>query len=911
MYLLDYNEYAAIARQAAADACVLLKNENETLPIKEGEVVSVFGRSQLNYYYCGTGSGGMVHAPYIVSIPEALRAQHKINEELSQVYDKWVEQNPFDPGRGWAQEPWSQKEMPLSREIVERAAKQSDIALVIIARLAGEDKDNSRTKGGYYLTSEEEQMLELVRGAFERVVVVVNAGNIIDMAWVEQHKPNAVLYAWQGGCEGGNGVADVLTGRVNPSGKLSDTIAYELSDYPSDSNFGGVIDNIYAEDIYVGYRYFETFAKERVQYPFGYGLSYTSFEYSVVSSNVSENCVTLEVKVINTGNKPGKQVVQVYSKPPQGKLGKPLRNLLTFGKTGLLEPGESTILRFNIEASALSSYDDSGITGHKSCYVREAGDYEILVGFDVRSAKCAAVYTQQQLTVDKQLDTALAPAKSFKRLKPRASDGLFTADYEDVPLRTETMTAHMNRERPEDTPYAGDLGYKLKDVCENKVTLDTFLSQLSDNALIEISRGEGMCSPKVTPGVAAAFGGVTDELLGFGIPIAACADGPSGIRMDCGTMAFSLPNGTALACTFDVELVEKLFEQLALELVRNKIDTILGPGMNIHRHPLCGRNFEYFSEDPVLSGVIAVAELKGMNKYGVTGTIKHFACNNQEFKRTQVNAIVSERALREIYLKGFEIAVKQGQAHIVMTSYNPLNGIWTAGNYELLTSVLRGEWGFSGIVMTDWWADMNDENGPASKQNTAAMIRAQNDLYMVTASSAENSNGDNSLEALQLGKITRGELLRNAANICTFIMSSPAMSGDSPMPLETIGEPKTRAEKRITVDCGTLEDSISMDISQVTAEKGSSVMFTLKIPEKGRYNIDLQMECNAPSLGQVSATVFINSIVARTISANGTCMVSEKISFDVFSSIHNYIELYFSESGFTVKRMVIEKQSNC
>lgn len=338
--------------------------------------------------------------------------------------------------------------------------------------------------------------------------------------------------------------------------------------------------------------------------------------------------------------------------------------------------------------------------------------------------------------------------------------------WEPVPLRIPSASRCKDLDTVPELTYCGNQGYVLADVYHGKVSMEDFISQLSDEDLFCIVRGEGMGSPKVTPGTAAAFGGVTDSLKSFGIPCGCCADGPSGIRMDCGTQAFSIPNGTCIACTFNEKLVQELFEMLGLELRQNKIDTILGPGMNIHRNPLNGRNFEYFSEDPYLTGKLAAAELKGMHKYGVTGTIKHFAANNQEHNRTKYNSQVSERALREIYLKGFEIAVKEGSAYFIMTTYGAINGIWTAGNHDLLTTVLRSEWGFEGIVMTDWWAKMNDEGQEASAQNLAAMIRAQNDVYMVVKDSASNSNQDNLKESLEEKKLSSSSLQRCAMNIC-------------------------------------------------------------------------------------------------------------------------------------------------
>lgn len=283
-----------------------------------------------------------------------------------------------------------------------------------------------------------------------------------------------------------------------------------------------------------------------------------------------------------------------------------------------------------------------------------------------------------------------------------------------------------------------------------------------------------MGSPKVTAGTAAAFGGVSDSLKAYGLPCGCCSDGPSGMRLDSGMKAFSLPNGTLLGCTFNTELVERLYGYTGIEMRANKVDVLLGPGMNIHRHPLNGRNFEYFSEDPFLTGKMAAAQLRGLHNAGVTGAAKHFCANNQETSRHFLNSIVSERALREIYLKGFEIAVKEGNADAVMTTYGAVNGIWTAGNYDLCTQILRKEWGFDGFVMTDWWAKISDEGEEVSKTNFAAMVRAQNDVYMVCSQADKNSSGDNTLEALLDGRLSRAELQQSAGNIVRFLMHTPA-----------------------------------------------------------------------------------------------------------------------------------------
>ena len=775
--MIDWKKYAVLARQTAAEGAVLLKNDKETLPLKKGTVVSVFGRIQLSYYKSGTGSGGLVNTPYTVGILDALKEEKDIclNTELLDIYEKWVSAHPFDLGDGWAKEPWCQEEMPLSTEQVQRAAEISNVAIVILGRTAGEDQDTQNQKGSYLLTDLEEDMLSKVCASFEHVAVLLNVGNILDMKWVAAYNPSAVMYVWQGGMEGGHGVADVLTGRVNPCGKLTDTIAGDIRDYPSTPNFGGEKGDFYKEDIYVGYRYFETFAKDKVLYPFGFGLSYSDFRISVPQfwREKGQTCFTIEVT--NVGNYSGKEVVQIYSAPPQGKLGKPFRNLCAFAKTELLAPGQRQVLEIAVPDTVLASYDDNGQTGHAYCYVLEKGTYQFYVGNNIRTPLCAGEFSLSEDLVTQSCSQVLAPVHNFERMKAGIENDSCVIHWEPVPLRIPSASRCKDLDTVPELTYCGNQGYVLADVYHGKVSMEDFISQLSDEDLFCIVRGEGMGSPKVTPGTAAAFGGVTDSLKSFGIPCGCCADGPSGIRMDCGTQAFSIPNGTCIACTFNEKLVQELFEMLGLELRQNKIDTILGPGMNIHRNPLNGRNFEYFSEDPYLTGKLAAAELKGMHKYGVTGTIKHFAANNQEHNRTKYNSQVSERALREIYLKGFEIAVKEGSAYFIMTTYGAINGIWTAGNHDLLTTVLRSEWGFEGIVMTDWWAKMNDEGQEASAQNLAAMIRAQNDVYMVVKDSASNSNQDNLKESLEEKKLSSSSLQRCAMNICKTLLKTPAM----------------------------------------------------------------------------------------------------------------------------------------
>ncbi len=905
-YLLDMTKYAALGREVSAESAVLLKNDEGALPVKNGEKVSVFGRIQFDYYKSGTGSGGMVNTEYVISILDALKADKSVilDQELLNTYESWIIENPYDKGQGWGQEPWSQPEMPLSDELVAAAARRSDIALVIIGRTAGEDQDSKAERGSYLLSELEEEMIQKVCKYFKRTAVVLNTGNIIDMKWVEKYNPKSVVYLWQGGMEGGYAAVDVLTGKVNPSGKLPDTIAMDITDYPSTDNFGGEAEAIYTEDIYVGYRYFETAAKDKVLYPFGFGLSYTEFESCATNFKVENEKILLSVTVKNTGKLAGKEVIQVYFSAPQGKLGKPARCLAAYKKTGLLQPGETEQLDFTLDLKDMASYDDNGCTGNKSCYVLEPGQYGIYAGNDVRSAILTGSFELNKLMVTEKLQEVLAPVKGFKRLKAvETAEGIKMME-EAVQTRTIDLDQRILTSRPAEIPYKGDCGITLEAVYDGKASMEDFLSQLSDEDMACIVRGEGMCSPKVTPGTASAFGGVTGSLNKFGIPVGCCADGPSGIRMDCGTRAVSLPNGTAIASTFNEALVEELYEMVGLELRKNRIDTLLGPGMNIHRNPLNGRNFEYFSEDPYLTGKMAAAQLRGMHRNGTTGTIKHFAANNQEFRRTCLDSIASERALREIYLRGYEIAVKEGNAFLVMSTYGAVNGLWTAGNYDLLTTVLRKEWGFEGVVMTDWWAKINDEGEEARQNNTAAMVRAQNDVYMVVNDSEANSAGDNTIDGLKAGTITRGELQRSARNICQVLMKLPVMERFlgrlSSEELADIERQEAGGDANFDLHYTFIEKETCLDISGINTNRSSEVLFGLEFDKNNAfYSISMKLSSDSGEVAQLPLSIFINRELVNMVTINGTNGQWLERSFEVgpFFSKFNYIKLYFGQSG--------------
>lgn len=897
---LDWEQYLKTAAQVVSEGIVMLKNDNDALPLNPDDEIALFGRIQLHYYKSGTGSGGMVNVSKITGIPDGLLENGvSVNEELLDVYRKWDSENPFDLGDGWGKEPWSQTEMPLDETLVAHVSESSHTAIVIIGRTAGEEQDNSLHEGSYLLTAAEKDMLAKVRRHFPKMIVLLNVGNIIDMNELLSFDPDSVLYVWQGGMTGGTGTADVLTGKISPCGKLTDTIAANVNDYPSAPYFGDPYRNFYSEDIYVGYRYFETFARDKVLYPFGFGLSYTTFDIAITGAKQLSDKWDFTVKVTNTGNYSGKEVVQIYCKAPQGRLGKPSRVLCGYEKTDTLAPGKSQVMTISVSNAQIASYDDSGVTGHAHCFVLEEGTYRFYAGSDVRSAKEFYHCPQNSTEVISRHEQALAPVESFDRIHPEISEGRYVIRMENVPLSHVDEAKRHQDNLPKEIPFTGDKGIRLADVKNGTHTMDEFIAQLTDYDLSCMIRGEGMNSPKVTAGTAAAFGGVSDELTALGIPCGCCDDGPSGMRLDCGTKAFSLPNGTMIACTFNRTLIRELFSLTGLEMIANKVDCLLGPGMNIHRHPLNGRNFEYLSEDPFLTGTIASAQLKGLHSAGVTGTIKHFCGNNQETDRHDTNAVISERALREIYLKGFEIAVKEGNADSIMTTYGPVNGVWTAANYDLTTQILRNDWGFTGFAMTDWWAKINRRGQAVDKSDLAAMAMAQNDVYMVCSCGAQND--DNILASLKDGSLQRSELQRCAANICRFLMNTHAMNRllGTECRINIINRPADESDvDESTVKFYELDGDLTIDLSDICTDKGTNYSFGLDILTAGTYEMTLTASSTQSEVAQIPVTLFSLGTAYGTFTWNGTngLPVSHRIDIPLFSRYTN-LRLFFAQGG--------------
>lgn len=782
-------QLAALARRAAAEGAVLLRNEG-VLPLRTDRPVAVFGRTQLDWFSVGYGSGGDVKVPYSWNLLAGLAdAGVPVDDTLADVYRDWTAANRPRFDGTWGRWPHHFPEMPLDDALVAGAADRAGTALVVIGRAAGEARDSVLEPGSYHLTGDELAMLDRVTNAFDRTVVVLDTGNVMDLGWLDRYgdRIGGLLLAWQGGMEGARAVAAVLAGEIAPSGRLTDTIAHSYDDYPTAGNFGHADATVYAEDVFVGYRYFETFAPDRVRFPFGFGLDYTRFELDVAvdGTAATDSPIRFAVDVTNVGEHPGRQTVQVYAATPDGALAKPARVLAGFAKTARLAPGASERVVIEVALDDLASFDDSGATGHANAWVLEPGEYRFHVGTDVRAPRVAASVALDDLRVVRRVDEAAAanPATPFRRMTlerdadgvVRDANGVARVAWEDVPTATVDRRARILDRLPAELAPTGDRGIHFADVRAGTASLDDFVAQLTPEELADLTRGDlTMHSPLGTPGNAGVFGGVSASLRAKGVRPVTATDGPSGIRLSA--YASLLPSGTALASTWDPALVEELAARHGREMVRKGSDVLLSPGMNLHRDPLCGRNFEYFSEDPLVTGRMAVAVVRGVQSEGVAACPKHFAANNQEAFRTRNDSRVSARALRELYLRGFERCVREAAPLALMTSYNQVNGVWSHYHHDLVTTVLRDEWGYTGCVMTDWWIESAvDPDFPALADN-AYRVRAQVDLLMPggvkTADGPQAVADDTVLTALaHPDGLSLGELQRSARNVLGLVLA--------------------------------------------------------------------------------------------------------------------------------------------
>ena len=1113
-------EHIDLTRQVAADGMVLMENDG-ALPLAQGEKVAMFGRAMIDYVRGGGGSGATV-VDYTRNILQGM--QIKADEGKISLYQPLVD---FYTEQVTTNGITNDANITVSDELMDDAAANADTAIVTIGRYSSEGSDRSASKGDYYLSDAETELLTRVAAKFKKTVVVLNVGAVLDTSWIKSIPGiDSVLMAWQAGMEGGLATADVLVGDVNPSGKFVDTFAKSYDDYPSSDTFYESSAYVnYEEDIFVGYRYFETFDPnyERVNYEFGYGLSYTTFDISDVTVAAEGDDIVATAKVTNTGDVAGKEVVQVYFSAPQGKLGKPAKELAAFDKTDLLAPGESQTLTMSFPIDDMSSYDDTGKV-QKSAYILEAGDYNIYVGNSIKDAgengirytynvaedavteqlseQCAPIQLERRLLADGTWEVLEAPAEMDPHYTVAAegvtrvesenflnsSGNLHIESYYDTNLEQQKCLAYLNAagrymeyeltaekagkysvimsmangnaalsncfkvyvngeyqpgivfnaqqtgdgsgasewynfiecepfyinleegtnlvrfvangnnpnydymlikrvgeqeeyykkavaaegqtkiegeefdesgmttsnnavriERFNNNTeaclaymnYVGNyVSYYLKvaeageynitlnvangragftfdpgitvngtaypatitavqtgdgdgasqwynfedlepvtvtlpagnvvltltckeankypnidyitiekketvqaaaravraaaqttsgkimlvDVYNSPDLMDDFLAQLTDEQLANLLQGQ--------PNTGVANTGGMGNLMEYGIPNAMTADGPQGIRI--GTTCTAWPVSTLLACTWDVDLVEEVGKAAAIEAHNNGIDIWLAPGMNIHRDPLCGRNFEYYSEDPLIAGKMAAAITKGCQSEGVSITLKHFAANNKETNRNSSDSRMSERALREIYLKGFEIAVKEAQPWSIMTSYNYINGTETSENKELLTNIARGEWGYEGIFMTDW----------GNNSNHAREVLAGNDVKMPSGSPSTI------LAAKEKGIVTREDMEACAARLMKMIMKVNVFNDKILDPPATeIGDDTyfKAAENIIWSQTARAETTSDTDGGRNLGycDAGAWTEYRIKVAKSGQYDLSARTASNA------------------------------------------------------------------
>ncbi len=782
-YVTGSPEHIALSRKAAEESVVLLKNTG-ALPLQKGKRVALFGKGTIDYVKGGGGSGD-VYCAYVRNLYEGFQESgaNPVYEPLVDFYKQYVsEQLSAGKDHGMFREP------SVPEELLNGAAAYTDTAVFSICRFSGEGWDRSGTEVNeefnpwsdeteqpverenlfpdtdFYLSPEERNLLSAVEERFAHVVVVLNVGGVIDTSWIKDDARIAgAIQAFQGGMEGAVAAAEALSGLVNPSGRLTDTYAARLEDYPSSEGFHESIDYVeYTEDVFVGYRYFSTIPKagESVVYPFGYGLSYTDFAEKVMGYGFEGDCISVRIRVTNLGSRSGKQVTGLYGQAPGTIFEQPARVLLAFAKTRELLSGESQDIVLAAPLSDLAVFDDEGKV-KKSSRILEPGTYRFYSGINVAEAEeFASVDLPGEAKIVEDLHSYMAPTTLHKRMK---ADGSF----EELPVtepfdinesviekikggRDEAVSpVERTREPYYLTQEVKKEAVSLYDVVEGRNTVEEFVGELSTDDLISL------CGGQPNRGVSNVYG--IGNLPEYGVPIFETADGPAGVRLHSfiGIPTTAWPCATALASTFNTDLVEAVGAAGGEETREMNISMWLTPAMNIHRNPMCGRNFEYYSEDPLVAGKMGAAMVRGIQRTGVSACPKHFACNNKETNRKHSDSRVSERALREIYLKGFEIMVKEAHPWSLMNAYNAINGRRCSEARELLVGILREEWGYDGIVISDWW----------NRAEHYKEILGGTDVKMATGFP------DRVKEAMEKGALTREDLLPAAEHIVRFMLN--------------------------------------------------------------------------------------------------------------------------------------------
>ena len=793
-----------VAYRAACESMVLLKNEN-VLPLKTKKV-ALYGPGVTRTIKGGTGSGE-VNERHSVTILEGME-----NRGFEVTTKQWIEDYEGAYAEGELAHKKAQRDIikliksksfmemmlkgytpPAGRAITEKdiADSDTDTAIYVLSRQAGEGGDRKAEKGDLFITDEERAAIETCVANYKNFVLVINSGCSIDMSFVDEIPGiGAILFICQLGTEGGNAFADTVSGKVTPSGKLTDTWAKQYADIPFHDEYsylnGNVIDEYYKEGIYVGYRYFDSFGVEPC-YPFGYGLSYTDFSIFGAGVRVEGTKVHLDAMITNVGTAySGKEVAQVYVSAPNGKLDKEYQSLAAFAKTKVLAPAESETVKLSFDMTEIASYDEE-----RASYVLDAGEYIVRLGNSSRNTVPVAVITlDKEVVVSKHcnvcpmietMEELKSEEKAFEEVNagvPRVA--VKAEDFETVTYTYETPAVYSDEK------------------------VDKFLNTLTLKEMVEIVVGIGMFGGETRFNMPGSVGNTTSKFWDRGLANVTLCDGPAGLRItkrsvvqqdgtlkpvelpisvfemfpdfiqnflkadpDKGTVVYqyttAFPVTAALAQSWNTELLEEVGKAIFVEMKEYGCTFWLAPAVNIHRNPLCGRNFEYVSEDPFLTGEVAAALTRGIQQEeGYYVTVKHFACNNMEDNRNKVSSNLSERALREIYLRGFERAVRKGHAKAIMTSYNRINSVYAPNSYDLCTKVLRKEWGFEGVVMTDWFST-NKGLG-----HNALAMKAGNDLIMPGGGSYKKEI----LAGVKSGMISEEDVRRCCANVVRAIMNS-------------------------------------------------------------------------------------------------------------------------------------------
>lgn len=779
-------EHVGIAHEVALEGMVLLKNENRALPLARGSRIALFGKAVCDYVKGGEGSG-LVNSPYARSLADGLELLSKevsvFPDTISYYRENLKEQYAEGKIPGLTEEP------KLPEEMVMRARSFADTAVLSFCRTSGEGWDATSSMGGpkeveecnqwmanfaeklypngsFYLNEAEKSLVTEICTVFPHVIVCLNTGIVMDTSWIRDNPAvSAALLMWQGGMEGGLAAAQLLLGDTTPCGHLADTIPYRLEDIPSTSGFhdnDGYVE--YTEDIFMGYRYFYTIpnAAKKVCYPFGYGLSYTSFSVEntrlLIEGKGKAAYIEAVTTVTNVGAFSGKEVVQLYLSAPQGKLGKAAKVLAAYQKTPILSPGETVQIRLSFALKDFASYDDTGKI-QKSAYILEAGTYRFFLGTNVRDAVLLnAGYVLEQDVITEQLTECLTPSQLSRKLcadgtyqklqcSPYPEEnycGLMRQSFEETEAIVPASRAR-KRYKLSEWPCGNPT---LNDVADGRISLDEFISAIPDEMLTDLLGGQP------NTGIASSQG--IGNIPEFGVPNVMTSDGPAGINIQksAGITTTAFPCSTLLACTWNPDIVYEVGRAGAEELKENNLSVWLTPAINLHRSPLCGRNFEYYSEDPLLAGRQAAALVRGIQSLRVGCCVKHFALNGKETNRKMSDTRVTERAARELYLKPFEIVIKEASPWSVMGAYNMINGVRACENRDLLTTILRNEWHFTGFVTTDWWT-----TGEQYRE-----ILAGTDLKMGCGFP------ERLLKAMEIGIISRKDLEQAGKRLLAFIL---------------------------------------------------------------------------------------------------------------------------------------------